>query len=404
VEDEMTVAALADVPVLDADPFSIEVLDDPYPFYTELREAGPIVYLSAQACFATGRHNEAQAVLSDHERFISSAGVGIANFTKEKPWRPPSLVLEADPPLHTRTRGVLSRILSPGTIRKLQERFEREAEILVDKVVGMGTFDAIDDLCEYYPVKVFPDAVGLRADGREHLLPYGSMVFNSFGPRNGLTEQAFVHADEVRAWIMANCARSALSKDGLGAEIYASADTGELTEEQAGMLVRSFLSAGVDTTVNSLGNMLWALMRFPSEWRKLKANPSLARNAFEESLRYEGTAQLFFRTTKDEVEFAGSRIAAKEKVAVFMGAANRDPRRWEDPDVYDISRRAAGHLTFGTGIHGCVGQQVARLEGEAILSALLRKVERIEFAGEPVRRHNNVLRCLAHMPVRVVPA
>jgi 4-methoxybenzoate monooxygenase (O-demethylating) len=399
----MTGAALADAPVLHADPYSIEVLEDPYPFYTEMREVGPIVYLSAQGCYATGRHNEAQAVLNDHQRFISGAGVGIANFTKEKPWRPPSIVLEVDPPLHTRTRGVLSRILSPGTIRKLQERFAREAEILVDKVVAMGTFDAIVDLCEYYPVKVFPDAVGLRPDGREHLLPYGSMVFNSLGPRNGLTEQAFAKADIVRPWIMANCTRAALSKDGLGAEIYACVETGELSEEEAGMLVRSFLSAGVDTTVNSLGNTLWALMRFPSEWRKLKADPTLARNAFEESLRFEGTTQVFCRTTKDDVDFAGTRIGANEKVAVFMGAANRDPRRWEDPDVYDITRRAVGHLTFGTGIHGCVGQQVARLEGEAILSALVRKVERLEFAGEPVRRHNNVLRCLAHMPMRVVP-
>jgi cytochrome P450 len=121
-------------------------------------------------------------------------------------------------------------------------------------------------------------------------------------------------------------------------------------------------------------------------------------------LRYEGTAQVFFRTTKDAVEFAGTKLGASEKIAAFMGSANRDPRRWETPDVYDISRRATGHLGFGNGIHGCVGQQVARLEGEAILSALVRKVRSIEFAGEPVRRYNNVLRCLAHMPVRVMPA
>lgn len=400
----MAVEALADVPVFDVDPFSSEVLEDPYAFYEEMRNAGPFIYLSAYSCFATGRHTEAQAVLGDHARFISSAGVGLANFNKEKPWRPPSLVLEADPPLHTRTRGVLTRILSPGTIRKLQEHFEREAEILVDRVVAKGAFDAIVELCEYYPVKVFPDALGLSSEGRENLLPYGSMVFNSFGPRNELTEKAFAKADQVRTWIMANCTRAALSKDGLGADIYASVETGELSEEEAGMLVRSFLSAGVDTTVNALGNALWCLIRFPSEWARLKATPALARNAFEESLRFEGTAQLFFRTTKDPVEISGTAIGPGEKIAVFMGSANRDPRRWDAPDRFDIGRRAAGHLAFGTGIHGCVGQQVARLEGEAVLSALIRKVERIEFAGEPVRRHNNVLRCLAHMPVRVVPA
>jgi cytochrome P450 len=399
----MTEAALADVPVFDADPFSVELLDDPYPFYAQMRDAGPIVYLSAYSCFATGRHDQAQSILSDHARFISGAGVGLANFKTEKPWRPPSLVLEADPPLHTRTRGVLSRILSPRTIRLLQERFEREAEILVDRIVELREFDAIVDLCEYYPVKVFPDAVGLASKGRENLLPYGSMVFNSFGPRNQITEAAFVNADAVRGWIMMNCTRQALSKDGLGADIYAAADTGELSEDEAGMLVRSFLSAGVDTTVHSIGNALWCLMQFPSEWEKLKANPALARNAFEEGLRYEGSAQLFFRTTGQPIEFAGTTFGANEKFAVFMGSANRDPRRWEAPDVYDINRRAAGHLTFGTGIHGCVGQQVARLEGDALLSALVRKVKKIEFTAEPVRRYNNVMRCIAHMPVRVTP-
>jgi cytochrome P450 len=399
----MAEASLVDVPVLDTDPFSIEILDDPYPFYEELREAGSVAFLSAYSCYATGRHNEGQAVLNDHARFISSAGVGLANFNKEKPWRPLSLVLEADPPLHTRTRGVLSRVLSPGAIKKLQQRFEEEADSLVDRVVALGEFDAITDLSDYYPVKVFPDAIGLRPDGREHLQPYGSMAFNAFGPRNAITEAAFASAAEVSAWIMANCVRSELSKEGLGADIYAFADTGELTEEEAGMLLRSFLTAGVDTSVNALGNLLWCLMRFPAEWEKLKANPTLTRNAFEESLRYEGTAQLFFRTTKDEVDFAGTRIGADQKIAVFMGSANRDPRRWEDPDTFNVSRRAAGHLTFGTGIHGCVGQQVARLEGEAVLSALLRKVQRLEFAGEPVRRYNNVLRCFAQMPVRVVP-
>src|SRR6202034_3523868 len=109
------------------------------------------------------RYREVHDALNDWQTFSSARGVGHDDFTKEKPWRPPSIVLEVDAPLHTRTRGVLSRILSPGTIRKLQERFVREADILIDKVVDMGSFDAIVDLCEYYPVKVFPDAVGLRA-------------------------------------------------------------------------------------------------------------------------------------------------------------------------------------------------------------------------------------------------
>ena len=397
----MGTAEAAVAPRLDVDPFSTAFMDDPYPGYARMREQGAAVYSEQYDCWVVARHDECQAVLTDFETYCSSAGVGLSNFRKEKPWRPPSIVLEADPPLHTRTRAVIIRALSPGVVRQLRERFEREAEVLVDRLVARGSFDAVHDLAEYYPIKVFPDAVGLRPDGREHLLPYGSMVFNSFGPQNALTQAAFANADAVRSWIMTNCARNALSKDGLGAMIYAAADTGELTEDEAGMLLRSFLSAGVDTTVHALGNAIWCLATHPGQWAKLRADPALARNAFEESLRFESTAQVFFRTTTREARIGDCAVPANEKVAAFMGAGNRDARRWVDPDDFDIERRVAGHLTFGVGIHGCVGQSVARLEGEAILSALARKAGAIELADAPQRLYNNVLRGFASLPVRV---
>src|SRR6516162_4027008 len=170
------------IATIEEDPFSTSFMRDPYPHYERMREAGPLVYLRLYECFAVARHEEVQKVLSDWETFSSAAGVGLANFNSEKPWRPPSLVLEADPPLHTRTRMVLTRVLSPGNIRKLRDQFEREAEILIDRLVALGRFDGVTDLAEPYPVKVFPDALGLAEQGRENLLPYGSMVFNSFGP------------------------------------------------------------------------------------------------------------------------------------------------------------------------------------------------------------------------------
>jgi 4-methoxybenzoate monooxygenase (O-demethylating) len=137
-------------------------------------------------------------------------------------------VLEADPPSHTRTRTVLRRVLSPGNIRKLRDQFQREADVFVDRIIALGRFDGIKDLAEPYPVKVFADALGLAEEGRENLLPYGSMVFNSLGPRNVLTEAAFANADAVCGWIMENCARDKLAPHGLGAQIYAAVDGGEL--------------------------------------------------------------------------------------------------------------------------------------------------------------------------------
>jgi 4-methoxybenzoate monooxygenase (O-demethylating) len=391
-------------PVSGIDPFSHAFLHDPYPHHQAMREAGPVVWLEHYGVWAMARHQEVRDALTDWESYCSSAGVGLSDFRKEPPWRPPSIILEADPPLHTRTRAVLTRILLPAAINVLRTRFEREAEALVARLVEQREFDGIADLAEAYPVKVFPDAVGISEHGRENLLPYGSMVFNGFGPRNDLFNAAMANAGPVREWIMANCSRAALAPDGLGMQIYQAVESGELTEDEAGMLVRSFLSAGIDTTVYSLGNALYCFATNPAQWSLLRENPKLIRGSFEEVLRFESPVQCFFRTTTREVDVGGVRLGDGDKVLLVFGAANRDPRRWDQPDTFDVTRRAAGHMTFGTGIHGCVGQAVARLEAEAVFSALAKHVASFELTGEPTRRFNNLLRGFDTLPLRIVPA
>jgi cytochrome P450 len=390
-------------PVSAIDPFSESFLRDPYPHHDALREAGPVVWLEQYGIWTMARHQEVRDALTDWQTYCSSAGVGLSDFRKEPPWRPPSIILEADPPLHTRTRAVLTRILSPAAINILRATFEREAELLVARLLEQREFDGIADLAEAYPLKVFPDAVGISGDGRENLLPYGSMVFNSFGPRNDLFEQAMANAGPVRDWIMSKCSRAALAPGGLGMRIFEAVDSGELTEAEAGMLVRSFLSAGIDTTVYGLGNALHCFAGHPEQWSILRDNPALIRGAFEEVLRFEAPVQTFFRTTTKDVEVSGVRLGDGEKVLLFLAAANRDPRRWDKPDTFDVRRRATGHMTFGTGIHGCVGQAVARLESEAIFGALARHVASFELTGEPTRRLNNTLRGLDTLPLRIVP-
>jgi 4-methoxybenzoate monooxygenase (O-demethylating) len=395
------VQAVLSRPVSTADPFSYGFLGDPYPHHEALREAGPVVWLEQYGIWAMARHEQVRHALTDWQTYCSSAGVGLSDFRKEPPWRPPSIILEADPPLHTRTRAVLTRILSPMAIKVLRETFEREAEALIERLVEQREFDGVADLGEPYPLKVFPDAVGISEEGRENLLPYGSMVFNSFGPRNDLFQQAMACAGPVREWVMSKCSRAALAPDGLGMQIFRAVDAGELSEDEAGMLVRSFLSAGIDTTVYGLGNALYCLARYPEQWQTLRRNPSLIRGAFEEVLRFEAPVQTFFRTTTRPVEVGGVALGDGEKVLLFLAAANRDPRRWERPDTFDVGRRAAGHMTFGTGIHGCVGQAVARLETEAILGALAKRVESFELTGAPKRRLNNTLRGFDTLPLRI---
>jgi cytochrome P450 len=390
-------------PVSTADPFSHGFLRDPYPYHEALREAGPVVWLERYGIWAMARHEQVRDALTDWQTYCSSAGVGLSDFRKEPPWRPPSIILEADPPLHTRTRAVLTRILSPAAIKVLRDTFEREAEKLIARLVEQREFDGVADLAEAYPLKVFPDAVGISEEGRENLLPYGSMVFNSFGPRNDLFDLAMANAGPVRDWIMSKCSRAALAPGGLGMQIFEAVDAGELSEDEAGMLVRSFLSAGIDTTVYGLGNALYCLARYPEQWRVLRENPNLIRGAFEEVLRFEAPVQSFFRTTTRDVEVGGVRLGDGEKVLLLFAAANRDPRRWDRPDTFDVTRRAAGHMTFGTGIHGCVGQAVARLETEAILTAPAKRVASFQLTGEPERRLNNTLRGFDRIPLRVVP-
>jgi len=297
----------------------------------------------------------------------------------------------------------VARILSPAWIKKLRPTFEQEAERLVDKVMEMGSFDAAADFCEAFPLKVFADAVGVPAEGRENLLPYGDMVFNGFGPINERFKNRMSTSGHAVEWITKVCQRDALTKDGLGADLYAAADAGELTHEEAGMLVRTLLSAGLDTTIFTMCNALVCFARHPEQWNILRENPSMARPAIEEVIRFEPTFHSFYRTTTRPVELAGVALEENAKICVFIASANRDPRHWETPEQFDIRRRAPGNLGFGTGIHGCAGQMMARLEGDVLLNALAKRMARIEITGTPIQHYNNTVRGYASIPVKVTP-
>ena len=178
-------------PVSEVDPFCREFFENPFPAYEKLREAGPVVRLLRYDVWAVARYAEVHRVLNDWQTFCSSRGVGLTDFAKEKPWRPKSLLLETDPLLHDKTRRVLNRVLSASVMARLRERFAEEADALVDRLLERGSFDAIANLAEAYPLTVFPDAMGMPRENRHFLLPYGNMAFNAFGPRNEFFEAAF---------------------------------------------------------------------------------------------------------------------------------------------------------------------------------------------------------------------
>ncbi len=392
----------AELPTSDVDPFSHEVLEDPLPMHEHLREAGPVVYLTRYDTYAFARYEQVRSALVDWQDFSSAAGVGLSNFRYEKPWRPPSVLLEADPPKHDAPRRVVTKVLGPRALRRLHEGWAADAEALVDAVLAGGdTFDAVTALAEAFPLRVFPDAVGIPQGGRENLLPYGNHTFNAFGPANDLVAEGAPRVPELSGWVNAQCAREVLAEDGFGAQIWAAADRGDITPAQAPMVIRSLLTAGVDTTVHALSAILYAFATNPEQWQRLREQPGLARVAFDEAVRWESPVQTFFRTATCDVEVEGVVVPDGRKILMFLAAANRDPRRWQDPDAFDLSRDPSGHVGFGFGLHQCVGQHVARLEAEALLTALAARVEHLELAGPTRRHHNNTLRAWDSIPVHV---
>jgi cytochrome P450 len=210
-------------------------------------------------------------------------------------------------------------------------------------------------------------------------------------------------AEEVSAWIMERCKRENLTPDGIGAAIYAQADAGVIDTGEATLLVRSLLSAGVDTTIDSIGLCLRCLADHPDQWELLKSDPDMARAAFEEATRYDSSSQSLFRTTCEDFEFGGVPLQKHQKVLVLIGAAGRDPDKWTDPDKFDITRRVtASQIGYGAGIHSCVAQMMARLEAEVFLRSLARKVEHIELTGTPRLRLQPGLRGLSSLPIRLM--
>ena len=395
-------AVTVDVPTSDYDPFTPEAILDAHTHDGALRDIAPAVYLARYDVWAVARFADVQAMLKDWETFTSTD----RPFFDPKAIRP-NILLTEDPPEHTRTRAVIMRSLSAPALRRMKDEFERAAVALVDRLLEHGPDHVVDghlDIASAYVLQVFPDMLGLAKEGRHHLLRFGDAAFNAFGPANEIQRRGMERAADAIAWVDRSVKREAVDPERLGGEMFKAADAGEITEHEAELLVRTLFSAGSDTTIYGIGSMIRAFAENPEQWRILREDRSLVRNAFEETLRYESPSRFGGRATKGEAEVDGVRLPPGAKIMVMFLAAGRDPRRWENPDAFDIRRKATGHINLGYGIHTCAGQALARLEGQAILSALVDRVASIELAGTPERAVNFQAHGHERIPVRLVPA
>ncbi|RQR24596.1 cytochrome P450 [Burkholderia sp. Bp9142] len=390
-----------DFDVLDIDPYSEESLRNPSSYASAIRETGRAVWIPRYQMWAVGRYEHAKAALDNWRVFVNGFGTGLNDGPGKERWRPPSLLLETDPPDHERYRNALAPAVA--SFRARRPELEARAAEFVDRLVAARSFDAVSDLAEPFVTRVFGDAVGLPHEGRENLLPYSDLAFNSFGPANWLVEAARESGGGAVEWVTEACKRKSLTSGGMGAMAFAAVDAGTIEEWEAERLVRSFLTAGLDTTVNTIASTLRYLSADPEQWGKLHANPGLARQAFEETLRFESTASIVYRCVDADIELAGAQMKKGDKLMISVMAANHDPAQFKGPERFDIERRTPS-VGFGWGIHTCIGQMIARTEGEILLGALAKRVARLESAGEPVRRLNNTVRGFGSVPVIVKPA
>jgi cytochrome P450 len=389
-----------DAPTSDYDPFTEEAILHAHRYDGALRDIAPAVYLERYDVWAVARFADVHAILPDHERFTSTD----RPFYDPKAIRP-SILLTEDPPEHTRTRAVIMRSLSAPALRTMKDEFDRAARELVDRLLeDGGVVDGHLDIASAYVLQVFPDILGLSKDGRHHLLRFGDAAFNAFGPANEIQRRGMERAAEAIAWVDRSVQREAVDPEGLGGQMFKAADAGEITEHEAELLVRTLFAAGSDTTIYGIGSMVRAFAESPEQYALVRGDHKLVRNAFEEVLRYESPSRFGGRATKAETDIGDVRLPAGARIMVMFLAAGRDPRRWEQPDTFDVTRKVVGHINLGYGVHACAGQALARIEGQAILQALVDRVKAIEPAGEFERAVNFQAHGHEHIPVRLIPA
>lgn len=395
---------LATPPLLNQDPYSEANLLNPYVWQEEMRELAPVVRMEKYNAYSIGRYAEINTVLRDPITYDNAAGIGLADISKPGSWgRKASVFSEKVGEEHARNRGVITRIMSPVVIRKWKSDFERQAIETIDEISDKSEIDGVHDIAESFILRALPGAVGLTIT-REQMNIAADLNFNQLGPNNELLAAALKRAEPHMGWYNKQMTRDGLVPGGVGSKIYEAADQGLIPEEVAPEMIRAFLRAGMDSTISSISGALHYLALDPSQWDALRADPTKARAAFEESTRLESPVSISYRTTSKDADLSGYAIPAGSKLAVWFGSANRDPRKWENPDKFDINRNTMGHMGFGDGPHVCIGQNIARMEGEVILATLAKRFKKIEIAGEPTPKIVNAFHGLKTLPLRLTAA
>jgi cytochrome P450 len=392
-------------------PLSPDFIRDPYPHYERLRSADPM-HLTPFGVFVASRHAEASSVIRDKrfgkdyvERTQRRYGPDIMEqpvFRSMSHW-----MLQQDPPDHTRLRGLVVKAFTARRVEDMRPRIQQIVDETLDRIAPKGQMDLIEDFAFRLPVTIICDMLGIPAEHREIFyassrdggrvldpVPLSPKEIAEANAGNAMAHAYFQQLFELRR-------RS--PRDDLTTQLVQAEENGsKLSNEELTANIILLFGAGHETTVNLIGNGLLALHRNPDQLALLKANPALITNAIEEFLRYDSSVQATGRVALEDIDdLGGKKIPKGESVLCLLGSANRDPAVYPDrPDRLDITRPNVRPLSFGGGIHFCLGAQLARIEAEIAIATLLRRLPelRLDDAVNPEWRPTFVLRGLKRLP------
>jgi cytochrome P450 len=394
-----------------ADPVDLTdpaVVADPYPSFARARAAAPVQWHEGLGLWLAFSHAESNAVLRDRRLGRIWADKQPAERFDSFNLIHRNAILEMEPPSHTRLRRLVSAAFARGHVERLRPWVAELAGRLVDGLVersgGTEPVDVLSGLAEQLPVAVIAELLGVPEADRPLLRPWSNAIVKmyEYGRTTAVEEAAERAAGEFVEYLRALAAerRRNLGED-LVSHLVTVRDTegDRLTEDELVTTCILLLNAGHEATVNVTGNGLLALLRHPGQLARLRADRALLPTAIEELMRYDSPLQLFERTATEDVGIGGVTVAAGQKIAALLGAANRDPAAFADPDAFDVGRADNPHISFGAGVHFCIGAPLARVELQASFAALLDRTAVLELGGEPVRRPEFVIRGLAELPV-----
>jgi len=382
------------VPELDIDLFADTSLKYPFDDYRRLRDAGPLVKLRRPDVYAVGRFTDVQTALRAPDLLKSGEGVGFSEaFNATRGMN----VLQSDGELHRRLRAAVMRPLWPAKLRDARTEFKAMVVGRVVALIGKGWFDAMKGLASFLPVEAIAHLVGLPSVGRERMLEWAAATFNLIGPDQDSRDLATL--SEARTF-MAGLSEQTVRDGSWAGELFSAVRDGRLSQIEAMASLSAYIVPSLDTTILAKGHLLHNFAKHSDQWALLLERPDLIPSAVLEGVRHDSVIRWFSRVAATDYELEGYTVPQGARVMVLYGCANRDERRYLEPDRFDVTRDSRDHLAWGTGAHMCAGMHLARIEMEVLLEALVEAAVTLS-AGNPTPGTNRGLFGFTELPLRI---